>query len=96
VFVSFSDTSGRVYQPRLNAMSEDDRRIVEFNRLNVVGKAVFVAGTAMKIAGGVLESAMNTFSVIITETERAFQQGLDANVEDANILTDEEKVQDEK
>jgi len=71
-------------------MPKDEDRIVEFDRLNTVGKAVFVAGSVMKIAGSLLESAFETISGIVSETERAFNQGLDENVEDAKILGDEQ------
>ncbi len=70
-------------------MSHDDDRIVEFDRLNAVGKVVFVAGSVMKLAGSILDSAVDTVSGIIRETEHAFNQGLDENVEEAKILDDE-------
>lgn len=67
-------------------MSGNDKRLVEFEKLNLVGKVIFISGTTFRFVGDLLESVAETVVGIITETERAFIEGADPNVDDANIV----------
>ena len=71
-------------------MEERDNRIVEFERLNLLGKAVFVSGAAARLAADLLERAVDRAADVVIEAEKAFKQGRDRNVDDARIL--EERI----
>lgn len=70
----------------MTAMEERDNRIVEFERLNLVGKAIFVSGAAARLAADLLERAVDRAADVVVEAEKAFRQGRDPNVDDARIL----------
>ena len=67
-------------------MSGKTQRQVEFDRLNLVGKAIFVTGTTFKFVGSLFDSVVETVTEIAREAEKAFNAGLDPNVADATIL----------
>ena len=57
--------------------SENEKKqLVEYDNLNTAGKAVFIAGTAYKIAERALDYTVSTVSGIWAEAEKAFQSGL--------------------
>ena len=72
-------------------MSDRGQREVDFDRLNLLGKAVFITGSAFRIIGSVLESVVETVSGVVNEAEKAFKSGLDPNVDDAKILDEQTK-----
>ena len=72
-------------------MSEPDRRMVEFDRLNPVGKVVFVAGTAFKTLGALVDFTVGAIGKVWDEAERAFDQGRSDAVEDAKIIEEQER-----
>lgn len=72
-------------------MSGQDQRKVDFDRLNLVGKAIFVTGTTVRVLGTIFDSIVETVTGIAREAERAFQSGLDSNVDDATILDEHSK-----
>ena len=55
-------------------MSED-QRMVEFNRLNPVGKVIFVAGSAFKTIGALVDFTVGAVGTVWTEAEKAFSDG---------------------
>lgn len=63
-----------------------DRRLIEFDRLNLLGKAVFVTGAAIRTTAGLVDLALDRAADLAVEVEHAFRQGRDPNVEDAKIL----------
>ncbi|MEZ4700321.1 MAG: hypothetical protein R2834_08330 [Rhodothermales bacterium] len=67
--------------------------IIQFNDLNFLGKAVFLGGILTRAATQVVDSAIRATADVVVETRKAFQQGLDPNVEDAHIIeeTDERR-----
>ena len=71
-------------------MSEPDHRLVEFNRLNPVGKMVFVAGSVFKTLGALVDFTVETIGTVWDEAEKAFEQGRSDKVEDAVILEEED------
>lgn len=71
-------------------MSDQDKRLVEFEKLNFLGKAVFITGSTFRIVGSVLESVVETVTGLVSEAERAFRQGLDSDVQDATILEEKQ------
>lgn len=64
----------------------DDRPIIEFERLNLFGKAVFLTGAAVRTTASLIDWAVEKTADVVVEAERAFRDGLDPNVEDAKIL----------
>lgn len=70
-------------------MTDPERRIVEFERLNWLGKAVFVTGNVARVFGGILDFVVERTADIIGEAERVFHEALDDSVEDAKILDEE-------
>lgn len=67
-------------------MTDPERRIVEFDRLNLLGKAVYVTGNVTRVVGGILDFVVDRAADLIGEAERAFREALDDTVEDAKIL----------
>ncbi|MGI9174781.1 MAG: hypothetical protein ACR2GR_05640 [Rhodothermales bacterium] len=67
-------------------MEEREKRIVQFEDLNAVGKAVFLAGAAARVTSGLIDFTLKRAADIAADAEHAFKQGLDANVEDAKII----------
>ena len=63
--------------------------MVEFNRLNPVGKAVFIAGSAFKTLGALLDFTVGAVGSVWTEAEKAFRDELNDDVEDANVIRED-------
>ncbi len=74
-------------------MSKHGQREVDFDRLNLLGKVVYVTGTTFHVLGNVVESVVETLSGVVREAERAFKDGLDSDLDEATIL-DERKGDD--
>ena len=72
-------------------MSDRNDRIVRFEQLNLLGKSVFLAGAAVRVTANLIDTALVRAADIVVEAEKAFQQGLDPNVEDAKILDEREE-----
>jgi hypothetical protein len=69
----------------------DDRRLIQFDKLNLLGKAVFIAGTAVRTTASLIEVALEKTVDLVEEAERAFQQGRDPNIDEAKILEEHER-----
>jgi hypothetical protein len=67
-------------------MDNGSKRLVEFDRLNLLGKVVYVGGTVTRFLAGAIDGALSAAVDVVVEAERAFKQGLDPDVEDATIL----------
>lgn len=67
-------------------MSDKDRPDIEFSRLNVLGKLVYVGGAAARVVSGGIDRVLNHVADVVVETEKAFKEGRDENIEDARIL----------
>ncbi len=75
--------------------SRDDipeERRYEFDGLNALGKTVFLTGIAVRGAAQILDGAIDRVAGVVSETERAFREGRDPNLDDANVL--DERVED--
>jgi hypothetical protein len=70
-------------------MTDPERRIVEFERLNWLGKAVYVTGNVSRLVEGLLDFVVDRTASLIGDAERAFREALDDTVEDAKILDEE-------
>lgn len=69
-------------------MSES-KRVVEYERLNLFGKVVFLGGSAVRFAADAIDTAVRRAADVYVDTEKAFRQGLDADIEDAKILDED-------
>ena len=65
-------------------------RIIRFNQLNFLGKAVFVSGLVSRAATKIVDSTIKATVDIVTEAEKAFKQGRDPNIEEAKIIEEHE------
>lgn len=68
-------------------MSDPDKQyLVEFERLNLVGKAVFLTGAAVRTTASLIDFVLERAADVFVEAERAYLQGRDPNVDDAKVL----------
>jgi hypothetical protein len=72
-------------------MADPETRIVEFERLNLLGKAVFVGGAAIRLAANFIDAALEKAADVVLEAEKAYRQGRDPNIEDAKILEERDE-----
>lgn len=70
---------------------EEERRIAD---LNLLGRAVYLAGQTVRVTADLLDSVIVLAADAYRDAERAFRQGLDPNVDDADII--EERARDVK
>lgn len=68
-----------------------DNRIIQFEDLNLLGKAVFVGGFLTRAATKAVDVTIKATVDIVVDAEKAFKQGLDPNIEDAKILEEHEE-----
>ncbi len=83
-----SRQSGRKSSGRKDA---GDNRLIQFEDLNFLGKAVFVGGFLTRAATKAVDATIKATVDVVTEAEKAFKQGLDPNIEDAKILEEHEE-----
>lgn len=69
----------------------EDRPLVEFERLNLLGKAAYLGGSAIRLAAELIDSAVHQAAGIYVEAERAFKQGRDPNIEDAKVIDESDR-----
>ncbi len=69
----------------------EERRIIEFEKLNWLGKTVFLAGAAVETTAQLIDKALEKAVDLVLETERAFKEGRDSPVDDAKVLEDWER-----
>jgi hypothetical protein len=65
---------------------DEKRPLVEFERLNWLGKAVYIGGVATHLASRAIEVSVEKASDLWVEAERAFKDGLGDGIEDARII----------
>ncbi|MFV1980358.1 MAG: hypothetical protein ACC655_04325 [Rhodothermia bacterium] len=58
----------------------------QIKELNWLGKAVFFAGQSVQFTADLIDSVVDVAVEAYTEAERAFKQGLDPRIDEANIL----------
>jgi hypothetical protein len=73
---------------------DEKRPLVEFERLNWLGKAVYLGGAATHLASRAIEIGIDKASTVWVVTERAFRDGLGDGIEDARVI--EEVSKEEK
>ncbi|MDA1028049.1 MAG: hypothetical protein O3B41_03230 [Bacteroidetes bacterium] len=63
-----------------NESDPESKQVVEYDSLNAAGKAVFIAGTAYKVAERIIDFTFSTLQSVWDEAEKAFQLGLNEGV----------------
>jgi hypothetical protein len=63
-----------------------EKRLVEFERLNLLGKAVYSGGLLASVTARAIEDAIDRAADVYVEAERAFREGLGDGIEDARIV----------
>ncbi|NNF03842.1 MAG: hypothetical protein HKN17_05185 [Rhodothermales bacterium] len=72
-------------------MPESEHRDVEFDRLNPVGKVIYVTGSVVRTASDFLEFTLRTAGTLLTEAEKAFREGIaedEEDISDARVLSE--------
>ena len=72
----------------------EERQIIEFDQLNPVGKAVFIAGAVAHTTATAIDKMLEKAVDLVLEAERAFKEGMDSTVEDAKVLEEHEDVRE--
>ena len=67
----------------------DERRIVRFEDLNLLGKAVFLTGAALRTTATLLDQAVDRAADLYLEAEEAFKRELDDSIEEATIIDEQ-------
>ena len=70
---------------------KDDRRIAD---LNLLGRVVYIAGQGVRVTADLLDSVIDLAADTYRDAERAFQQGMDPNVDDAKIIEENQQEED--
>jgi hypothetical protein len=70
---------------------DEKRPLVEFERLNWLGKAVYLGGAATHLASRAIEFGIDKASTVWVVTERAFRDGLGDGIEDARVIEEERR-----
>lgn len=83
--------TARVSRPEIPSEPVSSRKVVEFERLNALGKAVYAGGLIAAATGKAVTFLVDSAANLIDEAERAFQDGLGDEVEDATIIQEEER-----
>ncbi len=73
-------------------MSKEENKIVEFDRLNALGKAIFIAGTAFNTIGTLFDYTVNAIGDVWTSAENAFIEGSAEEIDDAVILDEKSET----
>ena len=68
----------------------EERQIIEFDQLNPVGKAVYIAGAVVQTTATAIDKMLEKAADLVLEAERAFKEGMDSTVEDAKVLEEHE------
>lgn len=63
-----------------------DRRRVNLNDLNWLGKSVFVGGAMMRLTANLIDSTAERVTKIAAESKQAFNRELDPNIDEARVL----------
>lgn len=70
-------------------MDQKPERIIEFERLNLLGKAVYAGGAAVRFAANAIDVAIDRAADVISDAERAFRDGKNPQIDDARVVDEE-------
>ena len=69
----------------------EERRIIEFEKLNWLGKTIYLAGATVETTANLIDKALEKAVDLVLETERAFLEGRDSPIDDAKVLEEWEE-----
>lgn len=69
-----------------------EERIVEFDRLNTLGKLTCLGGFAARLAAGTLHAAARRAATLCADSAKAFREGKDPNIDEARVIGEEQGV----
>lgn len=69
----------------------EERRDIDFRRLNLLGKIVYAGGAAARAVGTGVDRVLNHVADVVVHSEKAFREGLDDNVDEARIVKEEKR-----
>lgn len=69
----------------------DPYRDIDYERLNLLGKTVFLTGAAVHYTTRMIDRVLEHTAGVVAETEKAFRQGLDPNIDEAKVLEETER-----
>ncbi|PIQ61876.1 MAG: hypothetical protein COV99_07980 [Bacteroidetes bacterium CG12_big_fil_rev_8_21_14_0_65_60_17] len=75
------------------ASPREPQRVVLPGELNLLGRAVYLAGSIIGLATRTAGAALDSAQTIWHASERAFHAGLDEGVEDARIVEEVDRDQ---
>ncbi len=64
--------------------------IVEYRRLNVLGRAVYLTGGLVSLATRVIDGAVVKAVDVVLAAERAFKEGRNPDIDEAKVLRETE------
>lgn len=70
---------------------DPERLPARWERLTPLGRLVFLGGAAARVGAEVLDTALRRAAGIVADTQRAFLEGRDDAVEDAQVVREERR-----
>lgn len=67
----------------MSDQEDGERRIAD---LNLLGRVVYLAGQSIRVTGDLFEAVAKLAADTYKDAERAFLQGIDPNIDDADIV----------
>lgn len=64
--------------------------IIEYRRLNVLGRAVYLTGGLVNLATRAIDGALVKAVDVVLAAEQAFKEGRDPNIDEARVLRETE------
>ena len=72
-------------------MADHNDHPERFHELNWFGRAVYLGGTAVRLTANLIDHTLERAADVVADSERAFKQGRDPNVEEAKIIEEREE-----
>jgi hypothetical protein len=74
---------------------DSERWVERFEREGALGRAKLVGGTAVRLAALLIDRTLEKAAVTVADAERAFRRELDPNMEDAKVLEERTRREDD-
>jgi hypothetical protein len=74
---------------------DSERWVERFEREGALGRAKLVGGTAVRLAALLIDRTLEKAAVTVADAERAFRRELDPNMEDAKVLEERARREDD-
>jgi hypothetical protein len=74
---------------------DTDQWIQRFEKAGLLGKAKLLGGTAVRLTARAIDHTLERAAATAADAERAFRRELDPNMEDAKILEERPRQEDQ-